>query len=173
MSMNLQGASGLNLVVAVASAGAALTGLSGAANTYSSSLFGYLLNGTPYNKAAVSGGTTPTTDAATGLASTLGLSAINKARAYAWVVDSAGTVKVLAGREADWPNSSGTATGQPVVLEYPSIPANHVVFAVHSLAMGSNGAAFVFGSGNWNSTGLVVGTVRNCGGFLPNTPLTV
>lgn len=173
MSFNVEQTTGLNLVHAIgATNGAALTGLSGAASTYSTSAIAMIIDGKCYNKAAVSGGTTPTTDGNSALAADLAL-AVNQARAYVWCVNSGGTVKVCGGPVKRWSNSSGTSTGEPVVLHFPAIPSGYIPFAAHYVGIGSNGSAFTFGSTNWNTTGVNVGTVQNLAGNLPSAPLTI
>jgi hypothetical protein len=166
MSLNLEQATGLNHVHAVATAGAALTGLSGAATTYSFSIFGYTINGIAYRQAIASGAATPTTDASAGTAAALAL-AINQSRVYVWGVNAAGTVQVFAGPAVTWPNSSGTATGAPIPLQFPAVPSTTACIAYVVISNGSNGAAFAHGTTNWNATGITVGTVVNLAGWLP------
>lgn len=153
MSFNIEGIHGGNVVIPTgATAGAALTGLSGAATTYSTSAFAFTASGVWAVKAAVAGGASPTTDAATGLPITL---TAGKARAVVWVVDAAGTVKALAG-----PIVTNDGAGTPCHL--PGIPAGHTAFAAHVLQAGSTlSGTWTFGVSNWNATGLTVGAVRN------------
>ena len=155
MSLNLEGASSLTAVFATASAGAALTGLSGAATTYSSSAFGFALNGDHYAKGSVSGGTTPTTDGNTGLGMTL---VANQAAAFVWAVDASGTVKVFKGPTVAWTDTSAGSTVCPL----PSIPGNVTPFAAHTVQAGSTtSGTWTFGTSNWNATGIGSITVRN------------
>lgn len=155
MSLNLEQGSALTAVFATATAGAALTGLSGGATTYSSSLFGYALNGDCYTKALVSGGTTPTTDGNTSAAITL---TANKARAIVWAVNASGTVSVYAGPIVDWTDTTASSTACPL----PSIPGNVAPFAAHTVQAGSTtSGTWTFGSSNWNATGISAITVRN------------
>lgn len=154
MSYSLDQATGLTAVFAVASAGAALTGLSGTATTYSSSAFGYAINGVCYANGANSGAATPTTDGNTGAAITL---TANKARCIVWAVDSGGTEKVYAGPIVDY---TGAPSG--VVCPLPDIPGTVAPFAMHVLKGGSTlSGTWTFGSSNWDATGLTVGTVVN------------
>lgn len=164
MALNLEQSSALTAVFATATAGAALTGLSGGATTYSSSAFGYALNGDAYAKGAVAGGTTPTTDGNTGAAITL---TANKARAIVWAVNAAGTVLVYAGSIVDWVDTSANSTACPL----PNLPGNVAPFAAHTVQAGSTtSGTWTFGSSNWNATGIAAITVRNlC--QLRNTPL--
>lgn len=172
MSLNLENSVGLNHVGAVASAGAALTGLSGAATTYSAAIFSFSINNQAYNKTISTTVASPTTDGVTATAAQLGLS-INQARCYVWGVNAAGTVAVFGGQAVAWPNASGTATGAPVVCPDPTPPSTFALFARHTVANGSNGAAFVFGTTNWNATGVNISTIQNLAGGIPPTPLTV
>lgn len=155
MSLNLEQGSSLTAVFAIASAGAALTGLSGGASTYSSSAFGFALNGDCYAKGSVSGGTTPTTDGNTGAAMTL---TANQAAAFVWAVDSAGTVKVFKGPTVSWTDTTANST----VCTLPAIPGNVTPFAAHTVQAGSTtSGTWTFGSSNWNATGIAAITVRN------------
>lgn len=155
MSYNLEQASSLTYVHgAGATAGAALTGLSGAATTYSTSAINFAISGIAYTKAAVAGGASPTTDGNTSAAITLTAS---KARSIVWAVNSAGTVSVYAGSIVDW-----NGTGDVKALPFPPIPTGVAPFAVHALMGGSTvSGTWTFGSSNWNATGITVGTVRN------------
>jgi hypothetical protein len=164
MSYNLEEASSLTAVLAVATNGAALTGLSGAATTYSSSLFGYALNGDAYSKAAVAGGATPTTDGNTGAAFLP--QAINTACAYVWAVDASGNVKLYQGKIVSWTDTTASSTPCPL----PAIPGSVAPFAAHTVQNGATGSSWTIGTSNWNATGITAVTVRNlC--QLRNTPL--
>lgn len=155
MSLNLEQGSALTAVFATATAGAALTGLSGAATTYSTSLFGFALNGDCYAKAAVAGGATPTTDGNTSAAITL---TANKARAIVWAINAAGTISVYAGPIVDWTDTTANSTACPL----PAIPGNVAPFAAHTVQAGSTtSGTWTFGSSNWNATGISAITVRN------------
>lgn len=164
MSYNLEEGSSLTAVLAVATAGAALTGLSGAATTYSSSLFGYALNGDAFAKALVSGGATPTLDGNTGVA--FKAQAINTACAYVWAVNAAGTVSLYQGPIVSWTDTSASSTPCPL----PAIPGSVAPFAAHTVQNGAAGSAFTIGTSNWNATGISAITVRNLS-QLRNTPL--
>ena len=165
MSLQLEQAAGLYGVFATATAGAALTGLSGAATTYSSSLFGFALAGRAYAKAAVAGGATPTTDGAAGTAMTL---VANQAAAFVWAVNAAGTVLVFKGPTVSWTDTTASSTACPL----PVIPASVTQFAAHTVQAGSTtSGTWTFGSSNWNATGIVLPVVRNLAGQLDATPL--
>jgi hypothetical protein len=164
MSLNLEGGSSLTAVFATATAGAALTGLSGAASTYSSSAFGYALNGDHFAKAAVSAVASPTTDGLTGVA--FPAQAINTAAAYVWAVNAAGTVQVFKGPTVTWTDTSASSTACPL----PAIPGTVTPFAAHTVQNGATGSAWTFGTSLWNATGISAITVRNLA-QLRNTPL--
>ena len=155
MSFNLEQGSALTAVFATASAGAALTGLSGAVTTYSTSAFGFALNGDSFARAAVSGGATPTADGNTGGAITL---TANQARAIVWTVSAAGTIQVFAGPVTSWTDATANST----VCQLPSIPGNVTPFAAHTIQAGpTTVGTWTFGSSNWNATGISAITVRN------------
>lgn len=156
MAFQLQDAHGAALVVPQgATRGAALTGLSGAATTFSTSAVHLLLGGEWQPLvAAVAGGATPTTDAADGSALSV---APGKAKAFVWAFNAAGAVKVFQGKAADYIGSA-ESTG----VEIPALPGDHAAFAVHTIAVSpANGAAFLVGVDNWNTAGVVVGTVKH------------
>jgi hypothetical protein len=135
----------------------ALTGLSGGATTYSLTAFPFALDGILFTRAVVSGGTTPTTNSTSNAA----LSATAPASGFrgalvVWTVDSGSTVRV---------RSRGFVTslsGDPVVLEFPEIPATEVPFAYHTIKAGTTvSGTWTFGSSNWNAAGITIGTVAN------------
>lgn len=163
MSFNLEQASALTAVFATATAGAALTGLSGGATTYSHSAFGYALNGDAGNKTSASGAATPTTDGNTGAAMTL---TANQAATFVWAYDGT-NVKVYKGATVAWTDTSANSTA----CALPSLPGNVVPFAAHTVQAGSTtSGTWTFGSSNWNATGISAITVRNlC--QLRNAPL--
>ena len=132
--------------------------------TYSTSAFGFALNGDAFAKAAVSGGATPTTDSNTSAAITL---TANKARAVVWAVNASGTFSVYAGPIVDWVDTTASSTACPL----PSLPGNVTPFAAHTVQAGSTTVGtWTFGTSNWNATGISTVTVRNlC--QLRNTPL--
>jgi len=81
--------------VALSSAG--LTGLSGAATTYSTGATAvtYAIGGKLYSKAQVSGGTTPTTDVVTG--ATFKALGKNQGCVFVWTLDASGNYGVAQG----------------------------------------------------------------------------
>lgn len=128
---------------------AGLTGISGAATTYSTgaTTLQYSIAGKAYSKAQVSGGASPTTDANDGSAITL---TAGKARAVVWGFDASGNVKAVAGPIVDW---DGTAFKQAPL--FPAIPDSICPFAytIHKAGSTTVGT-WTFGSSNWNATGL-------------------
>lgn len=151
---NLQEASALSAVLG----NAGLTGLSGAATTYSTSAVPVSINGVATTKAAVSGGTTPTTNSTSAAALTVTAPATgHKAALVVWTVDTGGTERI---------RSDGFVTslsGAEIILDFPDIPATEVPFAYHTLKAGTTvSGTWTFGSSNWNATGMTVGTVVNC-----------
>lgn len=151
MSLALQNASGGNFVLG----SAALTGLSGAATTYSTSAVNQVIRGASFTKAAVAGGATPTTDAVSGAAMTL---VANQARLFCWGLNAAGTVQVIAGPVAAWTDTTALSTK----LEQPSLPDTFALFATVVIKAGATTVGtWTFGSSNWNATGIVVDPVVN------------
>jgi len=165
MALNLEQASGLNAVFAVASAGAALTGISGAASTYSTSAFGYAINGVLAAKASVAGGVTPVIDGNTQVA--FPAIGINQAAAVVWSINAAGLIAVSKGPTVAWTNTNVAST----VLQLPSTPSGYVAFAYHLIQNGAAGSAFTIGTSLWNATGVTLPTVVNVA-QLPNAGLT-
>lgn len=144
----------------------ALTGLSGAATTYSTSAAPFSVRGTMYNKALVSGGTTPTTDGNSGVAMTL---TANHAACFVWAVNTSGTVSVYKGPTVDYTDTSAGSTACPL----PTLPALICPFAVVVIKAGATvSGTWTFGSSNWNATGIVVDTVRNLAGAIDVVPAT-
>lgn len=156
MSLNLEQGSSLTAVFGQgATAGAALTGLSGAVTTYSTSAFNFALNGDAFTRAAVAGGATPTVDSNTNAAITL---TAGHARAIVWGVEAGGTIRVFAGPVTPWTDTSANST----VCLLPSIPDTVAPFAAHTVQAGATTVGnWTFGTSNWNATGITAITVRN------------
>lgn len=143
-----------------------LTGLSGAATTYSAVAIPFSIGGKMYTKAVVSGGTTPTTDGNTGLAMTL---VANQAAAFVWGVNAAGTVSVYKGATQTYTDTSANSTPCPL----PTLPDNVAPLAVVVIKGGSTvSGTWTFGSSNWNATGITVDTVVNLAGHPNFIPVT-
>lgn len=128
---------------------AGLTGISGAATTFSTGAAAlmYSVAGKAATKAQVSGGATPTTDGVTGAAITL---AINFGMVVVWAIDLAGNIKVVAGQTVPL-DTQGNLLLAP---QWPAIPDTLAPFAYHLMKNGSTGSLFTFGVTNWNSTGM-------------------
>lgn len=130
---------------------------SGAATTFSTAnILHFVIDGQIYNKAAVSGGTTPTTDIVSGAAITITAS---KARNVLWLIDASGNIAVTAGATVDWDGgtaapSYGFGNNVPVT---PIAPDGYAPFAITLLKGGSTvSGTWTFGSSNWNATGMTV-----------------
>lgn len=128
---------------------AGLTGLSGAATTFTTGVAVlYSLLGKAFSKAAVAGGATPTTDAVTGKAITIlaGFGTV-----ILWCLDAAGNVKLVQGSvevlSAD-SNNFNVAPPQFPLLDDTLCP---IAYSVHRVAAGS--AAFTIGVSQWAQAG--------------------
>lgn len=162
MSLSLQEASGGSR----AWGNFTLTGLSGAATTYSSSAVPFSIAGKMFTKAAVSGGATPTTDGNTGAAMTL---TANQAACFVWGLDSSGTVKVYKGATQSYTDTTANSTACPL----PNIPDTIAPVAMLVIKAGATTVGtWTFGSSNWNATGIVIDTVVNLAGSPSHIPLT-
>lgn len=128
---------------------AGLTGISGAATTYSTgaTTLQYSVKGKASTKAQVSGGATPTTDAVTALAITL---AAGFATVVVWGLNAAGTVQVIKG-STEALDGQGNFVNAP---QFPALPDTFTPFAYHLIQAGATASLFTFGSSNWNATGL-------------------
>jgi len=140
--------------VCVTSAG--LTGLSGAATTFSTGgTVTYSINGVAYTRTAISGGTTPTTDANTG--ATLRPINANQGSVFVWCFDAGGNTRVLQGT-VEALDSSGNFINAP---QFPTIPDTLCPWAYTVIRGGSTLASpFQFGTSNWNTTGVTI-SVKN------------
>lgn len=147
---------------------AGLTGISGAATTFSTgaTTLQYMLNGKSFSKAQVSGGTTPTTDAVTAAAITL---VANQGRAVVWGFDSAGTIKVVAGPVVSLDSSGSFIDGQAPVFGPVPDTICPIAYTLHKAGSTTVGT-WTFGSSNWNSTGLTHTVVDVS--VLPDRPQT-
>lgn len=145
---------------------AGITGLSGAATTFSTGgTKTFMLNGDLYTRAAFAGAATPTTDVNTGVAfRTL---AVNQGSVYVWLLEgSGGTIRVAQG-SIEQLDSAGNFLNAP---QFPQIPDGAVAIAYSVVRAGSTyaGSGFRFGSDNWNTTGITIAS-RNVG-LLPPRP---
>ena len=144
---------------------AALTGLSGTAKTISyTGNPEFAIGGRLYAGDSCSGGALETTDGTTGEAFVPLANGETCLFVFSWTADGAWHVHqgpvVLTADVVD----------ESAALEFPSIPDTHVPFAYVSI-LHANATPFLFGTGNWDQTGVTVGTVINCA-LLPTQPLT-
>jgi hypothetical protein len=165
MSSNLQDARSGNFTLTFP----ALTGISGAATTYTTTnAFSFSVKGDIFSKAAVAGGTTPTTnlkpDGTSGVFTAI---TAGKSCMFLWSVNAAGTVAVSQGPVVNTDDISAKARG----YDWPQLPDTNTAFAYVLIAGASTVVGnWTFGASNWNATGITA-TVRNC--MVPQSrPLT-
>lgn len=127
---------------------AGLTGLSGAAATFTTGVaLLFAIGGKAFTRAAIAAAATPTTDAATGKAIIVqpgtGLTVL-------WCVDAAGVVKLVAGgpEALDASNNFQFAPPQFALVGDDLVP---FAYSVHKVAAGA--AAFTIGTSLWNAAG--------------------
>lgn len=147
--MQSQALVGLNACLAKAG----LTGLSGAATTFTTAnALVFSINGKALAKAAVAGGATPTVDGVTGVAITLTATAAQgKGTVVLWCLDASGNIKAVQG-STELIDAGGNF--QIAAPQFPALPDTLTAFAysMHKSVAGS--AAFTFGVSNWNLAGL-------------------
>jgi len=114
----------------------------------------YCVKGKACNKAAISGGATPTTDAVTGAAFTA--LAANEGCVYVYGLDAAGNIKVIAGNIQTL-DSGGSFTSRS---EFPVVPDTIAPFCYVVCKNGSTGSAWTFGTSNWDATGMTATPVN-------------
>lgn len=143
---------------------AGLTGISGAATTYSTGATAqtYAINGKAYTKAQVSGGTTPTTDGITAVA--FAAMAVSTGSIYFFCLNAAGTVSVAQG-SVEALDSAGNFRNYP---QWPEFSDAIVPFSYVVVKNGSTGSSWTFGTSNWNATGITVSVQDLI--TLPNRP---
>lgn len=156
---------------------AGITGLSGAATTFSTGkAVDYLVKGAAYTKAAITAGATPTLDAATGASfkplvaqqAMAGYTTPNVGSACVFVFgfDAAGATKVCQGPVVNYADTTAGST----LLQFPQIPDTVTPFAYAVVKLTSaTAASWTFGTGNWNATGITIDTPVNVG-ILPSNP---
>lgn len=133
---------------------AGLTGLSGAANSFTTaSAILYAIMGKALSKAAVAGGVTPTVDAVTGKPITI---QPGQGTNVLWCLDAAGNVRVLQG-SVEVVDASGNFQFAPP--QFATVPETLTPFA-YSVHKGNPAnaatplaALFTFGATNWNTAG--------------------
>jgi hypothetical protein len=137
---------GINMCLAKAG----LTGLSGAATTFTTAVaITYSVHGKAFSKAAVAGGVTPVVDFVTGLAISL---LMNQGTVVVWCLDAAGNVAALGGSIEALDQLGNFKSGYPA---FPSVPDHLTAFAYSHHKAGSTAVGtWTFGVSNWNATGL-------------------
>lgn len=140
----------------------ALTGLSGAAATYSFTAFSFAIDGVAYNEAVASGANTPDvnsyTDPEGNVPSLVGTTPATgfKAGLFVWAINAAGDVKVYT---RGWQESP---SGAPLELLFPEISHDEVIFAYHTVKLGTTvSTSWTYGTGNWNATGVTTNAAVN------------
>ncbi len=134
---------------------AAITGIAATgATTFSATPVGtaaaisFQIQGKTYTKATISGGTTPTTDAVTGV--THVALAANQGSVWVLGLDSGGNIKAVQG-SVESLNSSGTFVTAP---QFPNLPDTIAPMAYVVVKAGATASAFAFGTSNWDATGI-------------------
>ncbi len=145
-----------------------LAGLTGAATTHSHlANLPYAVNGVSAELAA--GTTTPVVNSsptdvgavtprlAAGVALSVTAPAAGfRAALVVWTIDLAGTKRI---RSRGFFESAG---GSPIDLQFPEIPATEAPIAYHTVKGGTTvSGTWSYGVGNWNATGITIGTVVN------------
>lgn len=141
-----------------------LTG-TGAETVYdTTAVINFCIKNKAYQKAAVTDGTTPTTDQDS---AAITLTA-NYARVVVWCLNSSGTVSVKAGDMVAW---DGVAFQK--APPFPAIDTDTYAPFAYSLLKGGStlSGTWTFGSSNWNATGMTA-THTNVIGGLPPRPQT-
>lgn len=144
-----------------------LTGISGAATTYSSSALPVAVDGKVTTFAAQSGVAFPTTDLNTGL-QFVGLVAANTGTVFVVGIQNGGTLlKCIQGTVAAL-DAAGNFSATPPA--FPALPDNFVPLAYIVAKAGSTfvAAAWYPGTTNWNTTGMSY-SVQNIAS-LPSRP---
>lgn len=167
MSTNLTGAifGGSIVLSRAGSATANVSGVTGAAITFASQNMTYAINGKLfYNTSGTIGTTTPTTDGNTGKA----FNAVQKNQGctFVWCLNAAGAISVVQGPLPISPGTVGTVVNvddsgnYTAAPQFPGIPDTlcAIAYSVVRLTSAYVGTGFLFGSANWNTTGVVVST---------------
>lgn len=124
----------------------------------------YLIKGYSYTKATISGGATPVLDGVTGLA--FPPLAASQACNVVLCLDSAGATKAVQGPIVALDSAGNYASA----AEFPEIPTTLCPIAFIKCKNGSTGSAWVFGTNNWNATGMTATPVSI--GMIPDRPVT-
>lgn len=129
---------------------AGLTGLSGAATTFTTAFaLTYALAGKALSKAAVAGGATPTVDFVTGLPIIV---QPGKATVVLWCLDAAGAVRLVQGSVEPLDLQGNLINSAP---NFPGLPDTLVAFAYSVHKIGAAAAAFTVGTSLWNAANTV------------------
>ena len=154
MSQNLTGSAfGGNFILSRAGGATAnISGITGAASTYTVQNVTYSNQGLLFYKATAAGAATPTTDANTGVA--FKAQAINTVCAYLWGLNQAGAVGVVQGLIVAWTNTAAGSTPVPM----PEFTDAYTPVAYTIVENGASGSAFTFGTSLWNQSGATATT---------------
>lgn len=128
-----------------------LSGITGAATTYTFTAATYSIDGKVYAKATASGAATPTTDSSPGASLVLassgsGATLVGYGTVVVWTVNSAGTVALYRG-ETTGLDASGNFVDVP---EFPALPDTVVPFA-YIVVKNNTGANLTIGTSNWSA----------------------
>lgn len=127
-----------------------LSGISGAATTYTFTAATYSIDGKVYAKATASGAATPTTDSAGGnlvvTSSGSGSTLVGTGTVVVWAVNSGGTVAIYRGETTSL-DASGNFVDVP---EFPAIPDSVAVFA-YIVVKNNTGSNLTIGTSNWSA----------------------
>jgi hypothetical protein len=174
MSYDLQAPNGV--FSRAGSATANLSGVTGAAKTYTTQNMTFSNNSKLYYVASAAGATTPTTDAVTGKA--FKALSIQQGCIYVWTLTAAGVVGLVQGPiPVNLPSGAigtnmdlnGNFTAPP---QFPELPDTLTPFAYIVVSVGTTyaGTGFIPGSSdNWNATGITT-TEQDLSYGLPATP---
>ena len=189
MSYNLTGAAqGGNLTLA----NAAISGLSGAATTFTTtSPVSFTVSGKLFSKAAIGATAVPVNDAGTVLASNAVAASGSAFRAlvaqqspgfsaniiyagsvacFVFGLDAAGNIRVAQGRVVQYSDTSPNSTTVPL----PILPDWMTPFAYAVIKLVSTTAAsWTFGTGLWNAAGITIDPPVNIMAVPPTDPITV
>lgn len=148
-------------------ASVALTGLSGAATTLSTTgTPAYVLDGKFLASTNQSSGASPTTDIATGAAFKALANGKQCIFVFGWDSSAPTVFSVAQGPIVN----TADVVAKAAALDFPSIPDTFVPVAYVSIANAS-ATAWTFGTGLWNAASLTIGTVENVM-QLPEQPAT-
>lgn len=161
-------AMGGNLTLSRAGGATANISALAAATTYTIQNVTYSVQGKMFFKATAAGAATPTTDVNTTVAF-LGLAA-NKACAYMWALNAAGTVQLAQGPIVAYTDTSANSTRTPLPsLPDTSTPLGYIVVKAGATAVGN----WLPGANNFTGvTGITVDPYVDTLGLLAADPLT-